>query len=241
MLETLKILDINVNTVDYPQAISELKKFLNSTELKFIVTPNSEIVMNATKDEELRTIINSADLVIPDGIGLVYASRILKKPLKERVTGIDFLNGALEELSNSGKSIFLLGSKEGIAKKAGEEMQKKYPNLKIAGTHNGFFSEGEEEDIIELINRANADMLCVALGSPKQEMLIYKYKNKLNAKVAIGVGGSLDVWAGELKRAPIPFQKLGIEWLYRLIQEPKRYKRMGAIPKFMIKVMFNRK
>jgi len=241
MLNTLKILDINVNTVDYNQAIMVFKDFLKSDELKFIVTPNSEIVMNATKDEELRTLINSADLVIPDGIGLVYASKILKQPLKERVTGIDFLNGALKELNNQGKSIFLLGSKEGTALKASEEMKRKYPNLKIAGTHNGFFSENDEDKIIELINKTNADLLCVALGSPKQEKLIYKYKEKLNAKVAIGVGGSLDVWAGELKRAPMIFQKLGVEWLYRLIQEPKRYKRMGAIPKFMIKVIFNRK
>ncbi len=240
-MKKLKIFDITVDAVNYNEAMNELKKYLDEEGLHMIVTPNSEIVMNATKDNSLKDIINQADLVIPDGIGLVYASKILKQPLKERVTGIDFLNGALEVLSEEHKSIFLFGSKDGIAKKAGEKMKEKHPELKIAGYHHGFFNESDEAEIVKQINDSGADFLCVALGSPKQELFVSKYREVLNPNVAIGVGGSLDVWSGDLKRAPKAYQKLGLEWFYRLIQEPKRYKRMGAIPKFLLKVMFTRK
>jgi len=171
-------------------------------------------------------------MVIPDGIGLVYASKILKHPMKERVTGIDFLGRALEHLAQTGKSVFLFGSKPGIAEKAAEKMKETYPGLKVAGTRNGYFKPEEEEAILEEINAAEPDLLCVALGSPKQELFVLKYKDRLKAKAAIGVGGSLDVWSGELKRAPEFYRKHGLEWLYRFIQEPSRYKRMAALPLF---------
>ena len=164
-----------------------------------IVTPNSEIVVNAGKDDELKEIIVNADLVIPDGIGLVYASKILGYELRERVTGIDFLSEAIEYLQKNGKSLYLLGSKnsepETVAQMAAKNMCKQYPELKIAGTHHGYFKPDEEKGIIDDINDSGADFLCVALGSPKQEKFINKYKEVLKVKGAIGVGGCLDVWA----------------------------------------------
>lgn len=237
-MKRLNILGTYVDQVTKDEALENFKEMLQTENCQMIITPNSEIVMNATKDSPLRTLINEADMVIPDGIGLVYASRLLRQPLSERVTGIDFLEQILSCLHQNNGSIFLLGSKPGIAEKASEKMKEKYPNLTIAGTHHGYFNETDEGEIIQKVNDVCPDVLCVALGSPKQEKIVKKYQEQLNAKVAIGVGGSLDVWSGELKRAPKFFQNNGLEWMYRLIQQPSRYKRMFALPLFIIKVLF---
>jgi N-acetylglucosaminyldiphosphoundecaprenol N-acetyl-beta-D-mannosaminyltransferase len=206
-----------------------------------VVTPNSEIVQNASKDEELKALIGEADLIIPDGIGLVYASKIIGCPLSERVTGIDFLESIIVYLEKNGKSIYFFGSKPGVAEAAAEKIKEKYPALKVAGTHHGYFDKSEEGAIVDAINESNADFLCVALGAPKQERFIHDHRAELNVGGAIGVGGSLDVWAGTLKRAPEFYRKHGLEWLYRFIQQPSRYKRMLALPVFMIRVIFTAK
>lgn len=241
MSKRIKILGVPVDMVNYDDAMNRFKTFIEEDGVSLIVTPNSEIVVNAGKNPELMDAINQAEMVIPDGIGLVYASRILKHPLEERVTGIDFLGRTLGYLAETGKSVFLFGSKPGIAEKAAAKMEEAYPGLKVAGTRNGYFKPEEEEEILAEINAADPDLLCVALGSPKQELFVLKYKDRLNAKAAIGVGGSLDVWSGDLKRAPEFYRKHGLEWLYRFIQEPSRYKRMAALPLFMLKVIFSNK
>lgn len=232
--------------VDAGEAMMIFRELMKTGKCSLIVTPNSEIIVNAASDPELKSIIEQADLIIPDGIGLVYASRIMGVPLRERVTGIDFLGAILGYLEETGESIFFLGSKPGdgetpgIAELAAEKMIEKYKNLKIAGTHHGYFKEPDEAEIVKAINDSGADFLCVAMGSPKQEKFVSRWRNELNVKGAIGVGGSLDVWAGTLKRAPEFYRNHGLEWLYRLIQEPTRYKRMAALPLFMIKVLFNK-
>lgn len=239
-MKRLNILGVHIDKVTKDEALSVFEKLLKTDECQMIITPNSEIVMSATKDNQLRDIINDADMVIPDGIGLVYASKILKEPLLERVTGIDFLETALNYLNENKGSIYLLGSKPGISEKAADKMKEKYPDLVIAGAQHGYFKEADEEKVIQMINDAAPDLLCVALGSPKQEKIVKKYQSKLKAKVTVGIGGSLDVWAGELKRAPKFYQDNGLEWLYRLIQQPSRYKRMAALPVFILKVFFHR-
>jgi N-acetylglucosaminyldiphosphoundecaprenol N-acetyl-beta-D-mannosaminyltransferase len=232
--------------VNENEALEFLREMMKTEGCSLIVTPNSEIIVNASKDPELKGIIEQADLVIPDGIGLVYASRIMGLPLKERVTGIDFLGKILEYLEETGQSIFFLGSKPGdgenpgIAEMAVVKMKEKYPALKVAGTHHGYFKEPDEQGIAEIIKASGADFLCVAMGSPKQEKFVSRFRNELGVRGAIGVGGSLDVWAGTLKRAPEFYRNHGLEWLYRLIQEPARYKRMAALPLFMIKVVVSR-
>lgn len=241
MNNRIRILGVTVDMVNYDEALDRFKGFLEEDGVSLIVTPNSEIVVNAGKNPQLMEAIEKAEMVIPDGIGLVYASKILKHPLEERVTGIDFLGKALKHLSETGKSVFLFGSRPGIAEKAAAKMEETYPGLKIAGTRNGYFKPEEEEEILKEINEASPDLLCVALGSPKQELFVLKYKDRLKAKAAIGVGGSLDVWSGDLKRAPEFYRKHGLEWLYRFIQEPSRYKRMAALPLFMLKVVFSDK
>jgi len=241
MSDRIRILGVPVDMVNYAEALESFKKFIEKDGVSLIVTPNSEIVVNAGKNPDLMSAIEQAEMVIPDGIGLVYASKILKHPLEERVTGIDFLGKSLDYLSKNGKTVFLFGSKPGIAAKAAEKMEETYPGLKVVGTRNGYFKPEEEEEILAEINNAAPDLLCVALGSPKQELFVLKYKDRLKTKAAIGVGGSLDVWSGELKRAPEFYRKHGLEWLYRFIQEPSRYKRMAALPLFMLKVLFSDK
>ncbi len=241
MAERINIMGVPVDMVNYEEAMDRFRNFVEKDGVSLIVTPNSEIVVNAGKNEALMDAIKQAEMVIPDGVGLVYASKILGHPLQERVTGIDFLGRALGYLAETGKTAYLFGSKPGIADKAAARMEEAYPGLKIAGTHHGYFKEEEEEEILREINEAAPDLLCVALGSPKQELFVLKYKDRLKAKAAIGIGGSLDVWSGDLKRAPEFYRKHGLEWLYRFIQEPSRYKRMAALPLFMLKVIFSDK
>jgi len=245
--EKIYIWDIPVDRVDRAQATAIFDELMAKPGLSMIVTPNSEIIMNASRDEALADLIRKAELVIPDGIGLVYASKFLGKPLHERVTGIDFADAALQKLAKEGKSAYFLGSKpdggEGIsvAQMAAEKKMAQYPGLVVSGAHDGYFKPEDEDDIVAEINASGAELLLVALGSPKQEKFIQKYRDQLvNVRAAIGVGGSLDVWAGTLKRAPEFYQKHGLEWLYRLIQEPSRYKRMAAIPLFMLKVVMTK-
>lgn len=242
----IKILDVSVDMVEMDQALDILKILLKEESCSLIVTPNSEIIVNAGKDKELADIIESADLIIPDGIGLVYASRLIGQPFKERVTGIDFLSRAFEVMAAEGKSVYLLGSLPGkdgdqsTAKLAAMKIKETFPGIIIAGTHHGYFSKESEKDIVEDINKSKVDFLCVALGSPKQEKFIASHRKNLNVKVAIGVGGSLDVFAGTMKRAPEFYRKHGLEWLYRFVKEPSRYKRLFALPEFMIKVLIKR-
>lgn len=237
----VNILGVPVDMVDKEQASAVFAEIFQQPGCSMIVTPNSEIVQNASKDEELRSLIASADLIIPDGIGLVYASKVMGCPLSERVTGIDFLESIIARLVQTGESIFFFGSKPGVADEAADRMKKKYPGLRVAGTQNGYFQPEEEALIVKQINESGADFLCVALGAPKQERFIAQHRDEFTSvRGAIGVGGSLDVWAGNLKRAPEFYRNHGLEWLYRFIQQPTRFKRMLTLPVFMLRVIFRR-
>ena len=238
----IEILGVPVDMVSQAEAMGVFSGMMEEDGCSLIVTPNSEIVLNASKDTELKSLIQSAGLVIPDGIGLVYASKILKKPLLERVTGIDFLSDILEYLQSYGKPVFLLGGKPGVAELAAQNMKAKYPGLVIVGTRHGYYGKDEEKEIVDEINKSGALFLCAAMGSPRQEKFIDAHKPEfLSIRAAMGVGGSLDVWAGVLKRAPEFYQKHGLEWLYRLFQEPSRFKRMLKLPLFLIKVIISKK
>ena len=237
----VNILGVPVDMVDKEQASAVFAEIFQQPGCSMIVTPNSEIVQNASKDEELRSLIASADLIIPDGIGLVYASKVMGCPLSERVTGLDFLESIIARLAQTGESIFFFGSKPGVADEAADRMKKKYPGLRVAGTQNGYFQPEEEALIVKQINESGADFLCVALGAPKQERFIAQHRDEFTSvRGAIGVGGSLDVWAGNLKRAPEFYRNHGLEWLYRFIQQPTRFKRMLTLPVFMLRVIFRR-
>ena len=246
-IERIRILDVPVDMVDYDKALARYHELMEREGCEMIVTPNSEIVVNATKDPALKELIEHAALIIPDGIGLVKAAKIKKLPLTERVTGVDFLTRILGELEKSGEGIFLLGSKPAneerasVADLAKDAMQKQFPGLQVVGTNDGYFKKEEETALVEKINASGARFLCAALGSPKQEKFIYEHAAEFTTvRAAIGVGGTLDVWAGTVKRAPEFWQKHGLEWLYRFIKEPTRFKRVLQLPLFMIKVIFSK-
>jgi len=207
---------------------------LNKGEQTAVFTPNSEIVQSCIEDNSLYEVINSAEVVCPDGIGVVKAAKILQTPLKGKVAGIEVGERLIASLTDGSKSIFFMGSKPGVAEKAAEELQRKYPGIVVAGTNDGYFKkEGAENDaVIEKINASGADVLFVCLGAPAQEKWIYANRGRLNVTVMLGLGGSLDGYAGVVKRAPAIFIKLGLEWFYRLLCEPWRFKRMLKLPKF---------
>lgn len=238
MQEKVNILGVRVSKVNVDQASDVIIKFVENKEKgKSVFTPNSEIIMMAYRDKEFADLLNSSDLLTADGIGVVYASRIVKNPIKERAAGYDIACMTLEKLSKIGGSVYLFGSKPGVAEKAGENIVAKYPGVKIAGYSDGYFNDEKEQTIINNINRANPDLLFVCLGAPKQEKWIYEHKEGLNAGVCLGIGGSLDVFAGTVKRAPEFYTKHGIEWLYRLIKQPSRFVRMLDLPRFGLKVL----
>ena len=235
-METVNILGVHVNKYTMDEATKKATELLETDECSMIFTPNSEILLYASNNPNFAELLNQGDMIIPDGIGVVYGAKILGEPLKERVAGFDLVCNLLPILAEKKKSIYLLGAKPGVAEMAAENLKAKYPDLVIAGTHDGYFKEDDE--VIESINAAKPDFLMVCLGFPKQEIWIYNNKHRLNAKVAIGAGGCLDVFAGTVQRAPQFYCDHGIEWLYRLIKQPSRFGRMLALPKFGLKVLF---
>lgn len=232
------ILGINVCTTTYEDLKKLIKNDIESKSKSFIVAINPEKVLKARKDDALKSILNSATYQIPDGIGIIYASKIKKGNIKSRITGIDCMDMLCNLANTENYKIFMYGAKEEVITKAKENLEKKYPNIKIVGTIDGY--EKDNEKIIKTINNSKADIIFVALGSPKQENWIISNMDKLNVKIYQGVGGSFDVISGNIKRAPEWMQKSGLEWLYRLIKEPKRIFRQIKLIKFLFLILFNK-
>ena len=229
---------IGFDNVTMDEALSRASDLLNSPEPSYCVTPNSEIVYVAMEDEKLRDILNSADLVLPDGGGVVLASKILKTPLKQKVAGVDFAAELLGILAKEKKTLYLLGAKPGIAELAAQKMLLLQPELQICGMHDGYFKEDRE--VLDLINAQAPDVLFVCLGAPRQERFMSEHLHDLKVRLMIGLGGSLDSFAGTVKRAPKWMIRLNLEWLYRLIKEPRRFGRMLRLPKFLFAVIQKR-
>lgn len=201
-----------------------------------VYTPNAEIAQACIESENLCDIINSAELILPDGVGVIKAANILGTPLKEKVAGIEFGEKTLKIAARLGKKVFFLGGKPGVAEEAAKKMCEKYEGLEICGTCDGYFKKsGEESDTaVKKINDSGADVLFVCLGFPAQEKWIYENREKFcGVRMCLALGGSLDVYAGNVKRAPDIFIKLGLEWFYRLIKDPKRIGRMMKLPKYL--------
>ncbi|MCC8169318.1 MAG: WecB/TagA/CpsF family glycosyltransferase [Oscillospiraceae bacterium] len=236
-MDKVNILGVNVDMVNVAEAADAVMGFLDENKFHSVFTPNSEIIMCAYKDEEFCKILNSASLLTADGIGVVYASKILKKPIKERAAGYDIARQVLEKTNNTDHKLFLFGGKPGVAETAKKNLEKDYPDLNIVGIRNGYFKPEEEPEIVEEINKSGADIVFVCLGAPKQERWIDSHKDELNVRVAMGIGGSLDVFAGTAERAPEFFCNHGLEWLYRLYKEPWRIGRMTELPKFAMTVI----
>lgn len=232
------IMGLQFDNVTMSEALSAAEALLNGTRAAYVVTPNAEIAYEALKDSSLRTLLNGADLMLPDGAGVVLASKILRTPVKQKVAGVEFAEGLLGILERTGKGLYLLGGKPGIGEQAAKKMLEKHPKLRIVGIADGYFQE--EAPVIEKINASGADALFVCLGAPKQEQFMVRNRDTLSVKLMAGLGGSLDAFAGTVKRAPRWMIRMNLEWLYRLIQEPKRFKRMLRLPKYLCAVVGKR-
>lgn len=231
------ILGVNFNNLNLNEVTKLILIFLEQDEKKVIFTPNPEFVIEAKNNPDFMKILNSSNINIPDGIGVVIGSKILGNSLKERVAGYDLVQNLFYHLNRTDKKIYFLGSTEEVVTEAKNKMEQKYSDIKIVGARDGFFDSEKEQEIIEEINQLKPDLVLVGLGCPKQENWIMKNKDKLDAKVFIGVGGSFDVMSGKVKRAPKIFIKLNLEWFYRLITQPTRFKRMLKLPLFLIYVI----
>ncbi|MBY0063679.1 glycosyltransferase [Priestia megaterium] len=229
------ILGIDVCSDTYDELAAKLLQDIDKGRKSFIVAINPEKIMKAQEDRELKSLLNQATYQIPDGIGVILASKLKKGRIRERVTGIDMMLKLCQEATNNGKKIFLYGAKPGIADEAKAKLEEMFPGILIVGTLNGY--EKNEEVIERTINDSGAEIVFVALGSPAQENWIIAHKEKLNPSVYQGVGGSFDVISGRLNRAPAVFQKFGLEWLYRLLKEPWRWKRQLELPRFLLRVL----
>ena len=227
------ILGVRFDDVSRQEAAQLGAAMLEQDQFHYVVTPNPEFILAAQKDADFRQVLNSADLVIPDGIGVVYSAKILGTPLKERVPGIEFAADMLAQLDQMGGRLYLLGAKPGVAQEAGRRILERHPNIVLCGTHDGYFKD--EEAVLLEVAAARPDLLFVCLGAPKQEKWMARWGRHTGARLAIGLGGALDVFAGNVERAPVSWRKLGLEWAYRLKKEPQRAGRMAKLPLVLVK------
>lgn len=230
-MSAINLAGIIIDNVTLDDAVERILGYLQANGSHTVVTPNPEIIVACQKDQELKRIMNSASLRVPDGISMVVVSRLLKQPLQQRVSGIDLMLRLVDVMNQAGKSIYLLGGAPGVANEAATRLLNRFDRLKIAGTHHGFFED--DEAMAEEINVTKPDILFVGLGAGRQERWLNHHLAATGAPVGMTIGGSLDVISGRKQRAPRWVQKLYIEWLYRLFKEPKRWKRQLALPKFL--------
>ena len=228
----INVLGVNYDNVTMEEALQRGREILQGNRTCYCVTPNAEMAYEALQDGSFRDLLNGAELVLPDGAGVVLGAKILKTPLKQKVAGVEFAQNMLPVMEELGSRLFLLGSKPGVAEMAAEKMLEKCPKLNICGIGDGYCKD--EQLVVDFINKTQADAVYVCLGAPKQEYFMQKYSEALNVKLLCGLGGTLDSIAGTVKRAPRWMIRLQLEWLYRLIKEPRRFKRMLRLPKFII-------
>ena len=236
-----RVLGISYENVTLEEAVEDVMSLAANRRLgqaAYVVTPNPEISEACIKDERLAKAIAEANYIVPDGIGVIIASKIIGSPLKERVGGFDLATALLPQIAEQGLRLYLLGAKPGVAEKAAENIRKRFPKIRITGTQDGYFQS--EKLVVDAISNAGADIVFVALGSPKQEYFMAKYRDILPANLLMGIGGSLDVFAGVAKRAPNIFIWLNLEWFYRLLCQPWRFARMLKLPKYLLRALSDR-
>jgi N-acetylglucosaminyldiphosphoundecaprenol N-acetyl-beta-D-mannosaminyltransferase len=243
--EPVYVLGVRVDRLSQRQALDSIEQMIaqrrtsnNTLPCQQVVTVNPEFVIAAQHNKDFLTAINAAALVVADGTGVVWAARYLRRPVPERVTGADLLPALARRCAVSGYRLYLLGAAPGVAETAAVHLRELAPGLEIAGTYAGSPAANEEDAIIERVQAAQADVLCVAYGAPAQELWIWRNLARLPAAVAIGVGGAYDFLSGRQQRAPAFMRKLGLEWLYRLYREPWRWRRMLALPRFAVQVVW---
>lgn len=226
---------LKIDNITMIEAIDISAKVLSDGGQITVFTPNAEIAQACTEDNEIMKIISSADMLLPDGAGVLKAASILGTPLKEKVAGVEYGENIARLCAEKGYSLYILGGKPKVAEKAAVNLHKKYDRLKIAGTHDGYFDKSYEgsKAVIEEINTSGADVLFVCFGFPAQEKWTCENRSCISAKIIACLGGSVDIYAGTVRRAPKLFISLRLEWLWRLIKQPSRIKRMMSLPKYI--------
>ena len=231
-----KLFNLEIDNLTLLEALEKIDDLIASGGCHHVVTANPEILYRALSDKGLYETIAQASLVTADGQGVLLAGKLLDQPFKARVTGIDLAEALCATSGERGHKIYFLGGKEGISKKAQMAMLRRYPDANIVGEHHGYF-KNDIEPLLADLREKQPDILLVAMGSPYQEEFILRYQKLLNIPVAIGVGGTLDVFSGEVKRAPELVQTLKLEWAYRILSDPKRWRRTLVLPKFVLAVL----
>ncbi len=228
----INVLGVGFDDLTLDEAVDRAFELIGQRRGAYVVTPNPEIVQLCRSDETAREAVNNADLVLADGIGIIKAASILGTPLKDRVPGIDFAQAMFARLAQTGGTVFLFGARPGVAQLAAEKLSERFAGLRIVGTNDGYFDD--DAPIIEKINSAKPDFLLVCLGAPKQEKWMLENRASFDVGLMAGLGGSLDVFSGTVRRAPEAWRKMGLEWLYRLLKEPRRIGRMAKLPLFLV-------
>lgn len=226
------ILNIPVVNATIGEVVLAIQNIIKEGKPKFIVTGNVLTFIESSKNQAYREILKKAEMVLPDGAGVMLASRLVGKPLRAKISGIDLLTYLFHAGENTGYKFFFVGAESHVIEKAVSRITKQYPKLKVVGFHDGYFED--ESKLIEQIKSAKPDILIVGMGQPKQEQWIFRNLNIINVPVSIGVGGSYDVWGDKLKRAPLVLRKTGFEWFFRAIQEPKRFLKLIKLPYFFL-------
>ena len=230
----VNVLGVGFDNLTMEEAVEKGLSLIRSGGCHYVATPNPEIVEICRENPAAMEVVNKASLVLPDGIGVVKGAAMLGTPLKGRVPGFEFATHLVERMAEEGLSLYLLGAKPGVAEQAAQKLREKHPQLKIVGTHDGYFKENAP--VVEAIRASGADVVFVCLGAPKQEMWMARNGEATGAHLLCGLGGSLDVFAGNVERAPKFFCDHGLEWFYRLCKEPKRIGRMMKLPLFLVHV-----
>ena len=228
-----EIMGVQFDNLTREEAARAGERLLAEDKFHYVVTPNPEFLLAAEKDPAFLAVLNGADLVLPDGVGVVYSAKILGRPLKGRVPGIEFAEDMLACLDKTGGRLYLLGAKPGVAEEAGRRVLERFPNIVLCGTQDGYFKD--EEAALLKVAAARPELLFVCLGAPKQEKWMARWGRHTGARLAVGLGGALDVFAGNVERAPESWRKLGLEWAYRLKKEPRRAGRMAKLPLVLVK------
>ena len=231
-IEVLHVLFDNLTKKDL---LTILMNRVNEEKKTFVVTANPEIVMHANNNQDYMQLIKQADFITADGIGIVKASKIMGTPIVERVTGFDLMLDLFREAHTFKKSVYLIGAKQEVIDATIKKIKKEFPDIRLAGHHNGYFDLTDEK-ILHNVLESKADMVFVGLGFPRQEKWIERYLEKADKGLVIGIGGAFDAYTGKVKRAPAIFIKMNLEWFYRLVKQPSRFKRILVLPKFLIAV-----
>ncbi|MGC8862683.1 MAG: WecB/TagA/CpsF family glycosyltransferase [Armatimonadota bacterium] len=239
-LPRVDILGLKVHCIDMARALDAIRDFVASGRPHMVVTADSSMVVLARHDEDFRALVNSADLVTPDSSGILLAAKLLGRPIKERVSGCDLSRQICRAAAEDGFSVYLLGAGPGVAEEAARKLREEFTGLEIAGTHHGYFDRSQESEIAARVRSSGARVLLVGMGIPRQERFIRDHLEELGVGVAMGVGGTLDVLSGRVKRAPVWMQRHGLEWLHRLAVNPRKFPKVATLPRFLGMVLLEK-